>query len=118
MIEKIYPYRFEIFFFSQITILFGSLIAPGRVFENLLSPLLFQVNLLSGILLLYRKKRLMWFLAGLLITAGAAMVGGSSNGNPPNFFDFIRLGTLFTFYNIVTIEIIKQVWRSEYITKM
>lgn len=61
MLKRLYPYRFEIFFFSQIAILFGSLLVPLNLFENIASPILFQINLLAGILLISKKRKLMFF---------------------------------------------------------
>jgi len=117
MKQKIYPYRFEIFFFSQISILFGSLLIPTAFFENIISPILFQVNLLAGILLISKKRKLMWFLVVLLvitsITVGLDFIGEKSK----SLFGFLQMTAYFLFYVVVTLEIIKQVWNAKLVNK-
>ena len=65
MIDKLYEYRFNIFITTQLIILFGSLLFPPEFFDNALSPILFLINTLTGILLISKKKKLMWFLIAL-----------------------------------------------------
>jgi len=112
MLKKLYPYRFEIFFFSQIAILFGSLAMPTTFFENIASPILSQINLLAGILLISKKRKLMWFFVVLLvitsITVGLDLIEKTSNSR----LGFLQMSAYFLFYVIVTIEIIKQVWNA------
>lgn len=117
MIEKLYPYRFEVFFFSQVTILFGSLIVPSVLFENVVSPILFQINLLAGILLLSKKKNLMWFFVVLLIITGIIFGSTLLENRNEKLFNFVRMVTCFLFYVVVTLEIIQQVWKAELINK-
>ncbi len=117
MLEKLYPYRFELFLFSQIAILFGSLIVPGDFFETVVSPILFLINLVAGIVLISKKKRLMWFFIVLLIVSGvvfSADVLESLNSKP---LKFLNMGTYFLFYTIVTFEIIKQIWETKVVNK-
>ena len=67
MIKKLYDIRFELFFFSQLAVLFGSLVFPETFFEAILSPILFIVNLIAGIVLLSKQKILMGFCLLLLL---------------------------------------------------
>ncbi len=117
MLKKVYPYRFEIFFFSQIAILFGSLLVPLTFFENIASPILSQINLLAGILLISKKRKLMWFLVVLLvitsIAVGLDLIGEKSK----TLFSFVQMTAYFLFYSIVTLEIIKQVWNAKLVSK-
>ncbi len=117
MLKKIYPYRFEIFFFSQIAILFGSLLVPLTFFENIASPILSQINLLAGILLISKERKLMWFLVVLLvitsIAVGLDLIGETSN----NRLGFLQMAAYFLFYVVVTLEIIKQVWNAKLVNK-
>jgi len=117
MLQKLYPYRFEFFFFSQIAILFGSLIVPSNLFENIVSPILFQINLFAGIVLLSKKKKLMWFLIMLLVIT--IMVFALNNGvdKKSTEFDFLKLLSIFIFYIIVTIGLISQVWKAVVVNK-
>jgi len=117
MFHKIYLYRFEIFFFSQIAILFGSLIVPSNIFENIVSPILFQINLLAGVLLLLKKRNLM-LLAIVLLIITAIIFGTDNTGNGDNtILGILKMSTYFIFYVIVTIELIGQVWKSEFVNK-
>lgn len=117
MIKKLYPYRFEIFFFSQIAILFGTLIVPSVLFESIFSPILFIINILAGILLISQKKKLTWLFVVLILIA--VFIFGSDMIDPKNreLFSFIRMGIYFLFYNVVTYEIIKQVWNAVQVNK-
>lgn len=117
MLQRLYTYRFEIFFFSQISILFGSLIVPSTLFENIVSPVLFQVNLLAGILLLSKKKSLMWFVIVLLIIT-ALVLGSNATGNKDDStLGILKMISYFVFYVVVTIELIMQVWKSKVVNK-
>ncbi len=114
MIKDLYNHRFEIFFVTQLTILFGSLLFPGEFFETILTPVLFLVNTIAGIFLISKKKRLMWFLIVLfaisLFVFGSDMVQRGSEFQE-NFL--IRLSVYFIFYIIVTHQIILQIWKAE-----
>lgn len=117
MLAKIYPYRFEIFFFSLIAILFGSLVVPNALFENILSPILFQINLIAGILLISRKKRLMWFLFVLLVITTIVFGSNLFENRNEGLFNFVRMAAYFLFYLIVTTQLIMQVWKAEFVNK-
>ncbi|MBE7629326.1 ion channel [Tenacibaculum piscium] len=117
MLDKLYNHRFEFFFFSQLSILFGSLIVPQTFFDERLSPILFLINLSAGILLISKKKILLRFFIFLLIIA--SLVFGSDLINPSQkvVFPYIRVISYFLFYVVVTYEMIKQVWRAVEINK-
>ncbi len=117
MLEKLYPYRFELFLFSQIAILFGSLIIPGDFFETFISPLLFLINLMAGIILISNKRRIMWFFTVLLIISGIVFGADllEDKGNKP--LKLLNMGVSFLFYTIVTFEIIQQIWKAKIVNK-
>ncbi len=117
MIEKIYTKRFEVFFFSKIAVLFGSLIIPIALFEDVISPILFQINLLAGILLISKKRKLMWFFIALFVVASLIHFYSLVTGSPASIFNFLRMIIYFLFYVIVTLEIIAQVWRSKVVNE-
>ncbi len=117
MIEKLYPYRFEIFLFSQIAILFGSLIIPEGFFEVYISPLLFLINLAAGVLLISKKKKLMWFFIALLIVSGIVFSADMLENQNSKLLKFLNMGTYFLFYTMVTFEIIKQIWETKDVNK-
>ncbi|GAA4275737.1 ion channel [Aquimarina mytili] len=117
MTEKLYSYRFELFLFSQIAILFGSLIIPGDFFETIISPILFLINLVAGIVLISKKKKLMWFFIILLLVSGIVFSADLFKSQNNRFLDFLNMGTYFLFYIFVTFEIIGQIWKTKVINK-
>lgn len=117
MLKRLYPYRFEIFFFSQIGILFGSLIVPSAFFETFLSPALFFINLLAGIVLLLKQKKVMWFLVALVVISTLLLGSNLIETTNEAAVGLIKMLTYFLFYVVVTSEIIKQVWRATRVSK-
>lgn len=117
MLQNLYKNRFEIFFFSQITILFGALIFPPSFFETILSPILFIINVLAGILLISKNKKLTWFFIVLLIVSGITFGSNAIENNSNKPSNFIRLITYFLFYIVVVFQLIKQVWRAKIVSK-
>jgi len=117
MLQKLYKNRFEIFFFSQITILFGALIFPPSFFETILSPVLFIINVLAGILLISKNKKITWFFIVLLIVSGISFGSNAIEGNSNKPSNFIRLIAYFLFYVVVVFQLIKQVWRAKIVSK-
>ncbi|NER12890.1 hypothetical protein GWK08_05525 [Leptobacterium flavescens] len=117
MIKKFYKNRFEIFFFSMLTILFGSLVVPIDFFEKVLVPILFLINIIAGILLISKKKKLVWFFIILLISASSVFGADMMSKHFESSTQFIRMGIYFLFYSTVTIEIIKQVWNAKFVNK-
>ena len=117
MLDKLFPYRFEIFFFSQITILFGSLIVPVAFFEAFLSPIFFLINLFAGIVLLSKQKKTMWFLVALLAISTVLLGSELIDTTNEKLVGPIKMLTYFLFYIVVTIEIIKQVWQANKVNK-
>lgn len=117
MFDKLYHTRFELFLSSQVAILFGSLIVPSAIFENVLEPILFLVNLFAGVVLISKKPKLMWF--GMAMLFVSAVVFAISTGLAINSRElgFIRMTGYFLFYLVVTLEILKQVWFAEQVNK-
>ena len=117
MIKKLYPYRFELFLFSQLAILFGSLIIPNALFDTLILPLLFLSNLLAGIVFISKRKFLfrLFTILLLLLTVVSLLTYYKVGGGKIN--DLLKIGILFPFVIIVTLEIIRQVWRAKVVNK-
>ncbi len=116
MISKLYEHRFELFLGTQVLILFGSLLVPQEFHEDILLPILFLINIVSGILLISRKKKLMWFFIFLFVIS-AFSFGGSMFSREGGPYIFIRLSVYFVFHIIVTLNIIQQVWRAREVNK-
>lgn len=117
MIDKIYPYRFELFLFTQIFILFGSIVIPLVWFENWIMPIFLLLNIASGVLLVAKKKRLSRFLLIFLAISAVIAISGFISSEIENRFSYFKLGSYFIFFAIVTMEIIKQVWKARVIGK-
>ena len=114
MIDKLYEYRFNIFITTQLIILFGSLLFPPEFFDNTLSPILFLINTSTGILLISKKKKLMWFLIALF--AISLFVFGSSifqRGVISHDNLLIQLSVYFLFHVIVAYQIVLQIWKAK-----
>ncbi len=117
MKEKLYNLRFEFFCITQLAILFGSLIVPSALFEETIAPIAFLLNLIAGIILISKRKELFWFFLVLLV-AGSIIFGlTQANGEMPLLTSYMQMSIYFSFYLVVTYEIIKQVWYSERINK-
>ena len=117
MIEKLYSRRFELFLATQLSILFGSLFMPSVWFENWMMPIFLLLNIAFGVLLVAKKKKLFRFMLVFLITSVVLAVMGFVNSAIENRVDYFKLGLYFLFYAIVTIEIIKQVWKAKIVGK-
>lgn len=117
MFKKLYSYRFEFFFVTQIGILFGSLLMRGEIFEEAVGPILFLLNLIAGIVLISKRKDFFWFFLVLLVTSSAIFGFAQAIGEMPLLTSYIQFGIYFAFYLVVTYEIIKQVWYSVKVDK-
>lgn len=118
MIDKIYPQRFKIFLFTLIAILFGSLVFPEHWYEYVLSDIIFLANLLAGVLLISKRKNLMFFFIFLLFIAGFDFSSGLIDFGHRELLQFIRMGVYFLFYFMVTLEIIFQIWHAKKVNEM
>jgi len=113
----LYPYRFELFLLTQVSILFGSLFVPNIWFENWISPILFIVNIAVGLVFFLNKKATFIFLSTLLIIIGLLSIESMFGNTDMRLYSFARLTCFFLFYAIVTLEIIKQVARAKTISR-
>lgn len=118
IIDNLYSHRFEIFLGTQLAILFGSLLVPQEFYDTVLSPLLFLLAIVSGILMISKKKKLMWFFI-VLFTVAIGVFGFSmlSRSGEANEQIILRLSIYFVFYTIVTWNIIIQVWNAKLVNK-
>lgn len=114
--RRIYPYRFEIFFLSQIFILFGSIIVTNDLFESMLLPIMFIVNIIAGLVLMSKHRlKFIGFLVLIFISACLFFF----KMFVPEYDEeimFLRMAINFLFYVFVTYEIVKQVWRTKQIS--
>lgn len=117
MLDRLYPYRFELFFVTQLTVLFGSIIFPNAFFESWMTPILLTGNLTFGVVLVSKNKYLFRFLLTFLILTALIIMVGLLHSDIDKSFDYLKLGSYFLFYAIVTWEIIKQVWNAKIVGK-
>ncbi|WP_298420473.1 ion channel [uncultured Kordia sp.] len=116
-IAYLYKHRFELFIATQFFILFGSLFFPDNFFQLILLPALFILNIASGILLVSKKKKTMWFLIILIAVAIIAFGNSLFMEVEKNEFILMRLSVYFIFYIIVTLHTIEQVWHEKKVDK-
>lgn len=117
MLKKLSQYRFKAFFFSQVLLLFGSLVVPAALHETVVSPLLLLMNLGAGILFTVGKKHLFWFLLLLLVTAYVVISFSLLAYLDHSTAEFVKMGTALVFYVVIGLEIIRQVWRAVSVDK-
>ena len=117
MYSLLFKNRFELFLISQLCILFGSLLFPIDFFERVLLPLLFLTNIIAGIILISRNKKLMWFFIILLgissVAFGSSMLLQTNDDSPV----LVRLVVFFVFQIFVTYQIIMQIWNAKSVNK-
>ncbi len=117
MIDRLYAYRFELFLSTQLFVLFGSLIIPAVWFESIIMPIVLVLNVLCGVLLVSKRRTLFYMMLVFLAISIVMASMGIIISKVENQFDYIKLGTYFSFYGLVTIEIIKQVWSAKVVGK-
>ncbi|ARV09345.1 hypothetical protein BTO05_06725 [Winogradskyella sp. PC-19] len=117
MLDKFYSYRFELFLFTQLIILFGSLFIPIDLFENWIMPLFLLINIASGIILLSKKRLVSKLLVIFLAISTTFVVFTFFDSTLNENYNYIKLASYFIFYGFVTIEIVKQVWNAKDVGK-
>ncbi|GGG59619.1 ion channel [Bizionia arctica] len=115
--KKLYTYRFELFFFSLTTILFGSLFFSEILYSEVISHVLFLTNISSGYIIFSKKPEQSKISISLLILALIVIIYRFIDNSISNTTDYIKVSIYFVFYTLITFEIIRQVWRSKEVTK-
>lgn len=117
--NRAYAVRFELFFFSLMAVLFGSLVIPNPYFTDFILPVLLLVNLASGILLVIEKRTILLFFS-LLFSVGVLLYFTSLYLDIDTLneqIQLVRLALFALFYATVTIEIVRQVWNAKRVNK-
>ncbi|MCE2613260.1 potassium channel family protein [Flavobacteriaceae bacterium D16] len=117
MKDKLYPFRFELFFISMLLILFGNIVLPIPFYNTALSPLFFLINLLAGILLISKNKKVFYFFTSLFLLAIGFFIVRNVFGIDTETNIFAQSAIYFLFYGFVCYEIIQQVWRAQLVNK-
>lgn len=117
ILEKLYKHRFELFFFSIICVLFGSLFFPEELFTNTITPILFLVNILSGMLFFIKRRVQVLVIALIFIVVLGFFLFNAITNSEDDSIRYLKLISYFTFYCLVTFQIIRQVWNARTVDK-
>lgn len=116
--SKLFIYRFEIFFISLLVLLFGSVFFPFGLYDTVVEPIFYALNLLSGIQLSRHHKLLFRFGSVLiffgLLTTVLEIVLIDSELKSIN--TSLRFFVFFVFYVLITFELITQVWNAKHVS--
>jgi hypothetical protein len=85
---------------------------PLDLFDTYVTPIFFVVNILAGMLLISKKKKLHRLFIALFAISILVVLISSYLVRDDIVFRYIRFAILFSFYCFVTYEIIAQVWQS------
>jgi len=98
-------------------VLFGSLIFPQNLFVSVVLPILFLINIASGIVIFSDRRRKSWFTIVMFFVALVVFVYRFISQSDNVTLDYIKFVIYFAFYSLVTFEIIRQVWNAEAVNK-
>ncbi len=117
MLDKFFPYRFELFLITQLIILFGSIFISAEWFDLWVMPFFLLSNLFAGIILVLNRKGLSRLLLLLFFLSLTLLVLNLINKESSDTTNYFKFGAYFLFYAVVTLEIIRQVWQSKVVQK-
>ncbi len=112
-LDDIYDRRFAVFVVSLAAVIFGNLIMPEAIFKSVFAPVFLVINILSGILLVYKNKRARIFYLFILCFLVLSFLINAFVDDDWIGTTHIRFILIFLFYTLVTKEIIVQVWSAE-----
>jgi voltage-gated potassium channel len=118
MRQKLQLYRFEIFLITQLLILFESLVFRAEAHTELISYLFFLLNIVAGINILVKKRKLMWFFIGALIIEGTVYLLSYNFPSLELLAEYIRMTVFFLFYVTSTYLIIQEIWHAKIVNKL
>lgn len=112
MIKPGLTYRFEFYLITASLVLFGSLIFPKEAFDDWMSSLFLNLNIIAGFLIIARRQRTFWYYSaffafGIILY----LVKIADSEGIGNSLELTRLAFYSVFYTIVTLEIIVQIWK-------
>lgn len=113
MINSLFKHRFPILFISLLSILFVGMFVPKTMFDTYVSPTLFVLNILSGLLLISQYKKLVITVTVILIVVCLLYLGGFILNLEGLIFNLIKIASFFVFYTIISINLIYQVLKAE-----
>jgi len=116
-IDQYYKYRFELFSFSLLVILFGGVFIPEGIFELFLLPIFYLINIIAGIILISKNKLLTKLYIVILLVGLVVLIRGFIFDLVSTTIKLLKMSAYVIFYVTVTYELIKQVWFSKKIDK-
>lgn len=117
IIDHIYPHRFTLFLISLLFILFGTLFIPYNWFYNYLNFLFFTINIMAGVLLISKKRSSRYLYFAILFTCIIVFTISAIDRGDEGVYNYFEFAILFSFYCLVTYEIILQVWRTKSVSR-
>ncbi len=97
---------------SLVMILFGNLVFPDELFHSVIAPIFLVINILAGILLIYKSKKTKKVLVVILIVILLTYLVDFLFDGISTPLVYVRFSMSFFFYALVTLEVIRQVWQS------
>ncbi len=110
--HKLNEYRFSIFLFTQLLILFGSLFFPKVFFDNLVSPSLVIINLIAGLFIIPLRshfRKIFYFLVSMLVVELILSFVGTVPSKTSIYWRFI---SYLVVYVMISYHLILQIWRA------
>ena len=109
-----HEYRFHIFLFSLLLIIFGSIIFPPNIYKSFLSPFFFFTNVAAGLVLVRNYKKTTAMLIFLITIVPLLNVFNNHVLHEEyKIILLFELVLLFVYYVIVSYHLIYQVWRTK-----
>ena len=105
LFKVLYPYRFHVFLFTQLLVLFGSLIIPIQEWESLFLSVFLLFNLVGGFTILSRRRKLFYTILSLIILQTFVAFWKPEDV----LFMKLRTGLFLILYIILFVEILQQI---------
>lgn len=114
LFKLLYPYRFHLFLFTQLMVLFGSLLIPfeklwlqaAEMHEMILSVFMLG-NLIAGLTIISRRKRVLYILVFLIL--GQTILALQPWLYP--FLQALKTGVFLLLYMVLLVEVLGQIVR-------
>lgn len=112
MLKLLFRYRFPLLFCSLLSILFAGMFVPAIIFDTYVSPLLFIINILTGLILISHNKHLIKVILVILLLVCLVNLGEFVLDKKELFVDLVKISCFFVYYIIISVDLIKQVLKA------
>lgn len=117
MLAVLRKYKFEVFFITQLLILFGPLLVGTRIYQVWVESMFYWVNFVAAYFFLDRRKNLRIILVVLIVLSTVIMVVGAFPKVDIKFLWVFKSTVYFIFYAMVTYELVLQIWNHKRIRR-